>query len=65
MSTKFVLPASTDLLHVYNFNDVSLWLSKKGHRAELVGTSDRLKPWVQLQSRVQQSAVGINQTKEP
>ncbi|GGO75823.1 hypothetical protein GCM10011348_01530 [Marinobacterium nitratireducens] len=43
-----------DLQHVYSFNGDSLWLSKKGRRADLVGTSDRLKPWVQLQSRIGQ-----------
>lgn len=51
-----IKPASQrpDLLHVYSFNGDNLWLSKKGRRADLVGTSDRLKPWVQLQSRVEQ-----------
>lgn len=43
-----------DLLHVYSFNGDNLWLSKKGRRADLVGTSDRLKPWVQVQSRIGQ-----------
>jgi len=62
-----IRPASQrpDLLHVYTFNGDSLWLSKRGRRAELVGTSDRLKPWVRLQSRVQQNAVNIHQPKEP
>ncbi len=41
-----------DLLHVYSFNGDNLWLTKKGRRADLVGASDRLKPWVQLQSRI-------------
>ncbi len=43
-----------DLLHVYSFNGDNLWLTKKGRRADLVGASDRLKPWVQLQSRINQ-----------
>ena len=42
----------TDLQHVYSFNADNLWLSKKGKRSTLVGTSDQLKPWVQLQSRM-------------
>ncbi|MGB1239448.1 MAG: transglutaminase-like cysteine peptidase [Pseudomonadales bacterium] len=41
-----------DLLHVYSFNGDNLWLSKKGRRADLVGSSDRLGPWVKLQKRV-------------
>ncbi len=41
-----------DLQHVYSFNGDNLWLSKKGRRSTLVGTSDQLKPWVQLQSRM-------------
>jgi len=42
-----------DLQHVYSFNGDNLWLTKKGRRADLVGTSDQLKPWVQLQSRIE------------
>ncbi len=49
-----------DLLHVYTFNGDSLWLSKKGRRAELVGTSDRLKPWTSVQSRVESNRVNLN-----
>lgn len=41
-----------DLLHVYSFNGDNLWVSKKGRRANLVGSSDRLGPWVQLQKRL-------------
>ncbi|MEH6579186.1 MAG: transglutaminase-like cysteine peptidase [Amphritea sp.] len=41
-----------DLAHVYSFNGDNLWLSKKGRRSTLVGTSDQLKPWVQLRSRI-------------
>lgn len=61
-----IRPASQrpDLLHVYTFNGESLWLSKKGQRTELVGTSDRLKPWVQLQSRVDNDRVNIQQSQE-
>lgn len=49
-----------DLLHVYTFNGDSLWLSKKGRRAELVGTSDRLKPWTSVQSRMDNNHVNLN-----
>ena len=42
-----------DLQHVYSFNGDNLWLSKKGRRSTLVGTSDQLKPWVQLKSRME------------
>lgn len=57
-----IRPASErpDLLHVYTFNGDSLWLSKKGRRAELVGTSDRLKPWTSVQSRVESNSVNLN-----
>ncbi len=41
-----------DLLHVYSFNGDNLWISKKGRRANLVGSSDKLGPWVQLQKRL-------------
>lgn len=41
-----------DLLHVYSFNGDNLWVSKKGRRANLVGSSDRLGPWVKLQKRL-------------
>ncbi|NRA18904.1 MAG: transglutaminase-like cysteine peptidase [Oceanospirillaceae bacterium] len=41
-----------DLLHVYSFNGDNLWISKKGRRANLVGSSDRLGPWVKLQKRL-------------
>jgi predicted transglutaminase-like cysteine proteinase len=49
-----------DLLHVYTFNGDNLWLSKRGRRAQLVGNSDRLKPWVKLQSRVDANNVNLN-----
>ncbi|WP_432698641.1 transglutaminase-like cysteine peptidase [Marinobacterium sp. YM272] len=48
-----------DLLHVYTFNGDNLWLSKRGRRAQLVGTSDRLEPWVKLQSRVDTNNVNL------
>ncbi|MEH6443014.1 MAG: transglutaminase-like cysteine peptidase [Oceanospirillaceae bacterium] len=41
-----------DLLHVYSFNGDNLWISKKGRRAKLVGSSDRLGPWVKLQNKL-------------
>ncbi|SMR68919.1 Predicted transglutaminase-like cysteine proteinase [Marinobacterium sediminicola] len=53
-----------DLLHVYTFNGDSLWLSKKGRRAELVGTSDRLKPWTSVQSRVENNRVNLNSQEQ-
>lgn len=57
-----IKPASQrpDLLHVYSFNGDNLWLSKKGRRATLVGTSDRLGPWVQLNSRLENNKVNVN-----
>lgn len=56
-----IKPASErpDLLHVYSFNGDNLWLSKKGRRAKLVGTSDRLGPWVQLKSRLEGNRVNV------
>lgn len=41
-----------DLLHVYSFNGDNLWISKKGRRANLVGSSDQLGPWVTLKKRL-------------
>ena len=57
-----IKPASQrpDLLHVYSFNGDNLWLSKKGRRTTLVGTSDRLGPWVQLKSRLENNRVNVN-----
>ncbi|WP_243432118.1 transglutaminase-like cysteine peptidase [Aliamphritea spongicola] len=49
-----------DLLHVYSFNADNLWLTKKGRRSTLVGTSDQLKPWVKLKSRIQNLDKDIN-----
>ena len=49
-----------DLLHVYTFNGDNLWISKRGRRSQLVGNSDRLKPWVKLQSRVDNNNVNLN-----
>lgn len=48
-----------DLQHVYSFNGDNLWLSKKGRRTTLVGTSDRLEPWVKLQSRLENNHVNV------
>ena len=58
---KNILPANKrpDLLHVYSFNGEKLWLSKMGRRTALVGTSNRLKPWVKLQSRVEKNAINL------
>lgn len=57
-----IKPASqrTDLLHVYSFNGDNLWLSKKGRRTTLVGTSDRLGPWMKLKSRLENNRVNVN-----
>ena len=57
-----IKPASErpDLLHVYSSNGDNLWLSKKGRRTTLVGTSDRLGPWVQLKSRLENKRVNVN-----
>jgi hypothetical protein len=58
---KQILPASKrpDLAHVYSFNGDNLWLSKMGRRTTLVGTSNRLKPWVRLQSRIENNEVNL------
>ncbi|EAR61701.1 transglutaminase-like cysteine peptidase [Neptuniibacter caesariensis] len=58
---KRILPASKrpDLLHVYSFNGDKLWLSKMGRRTTLVGTSDRVKPWVKLQSRIENKDINL------
>ncbi|MEH6579297.1 MAG: transglutaminase-like cysteine peptidase [Amphritea sp.] len=48
-----------DLLHVYSFNGDNLWLSKKDRRSTLVGTSDQLKPWVYLRSRMENQAINL------
>lgn len=48
-----------DLLHVFSFNGDSLWLSKKGKRAELVGTSDRLAHWVKVKERIDTKTVNV------
>ncbi|WP_245578223.1 transglutaminase-like cysteine peptidase [Marinobacterium litorale] len=48
-----------DLLHVYTFNGDNLWLTKRGRRSQLVGSADRLKPWVQVQSRIDTNNVNV------
>jgi len=48
-----------DLQHVYSFNGDNLWLTKKGRRSTLVGTSDQLKPWVQLQTRMENQDINL------
>jgi len=47
-------PASkrTDLLPVYSFNGVGLWLAKQRGQGKLVGNSDRLKRWRELLERM-------------
>jgi len=47
-------PASkrTDLLPVYSFNGVGLWLAKSRGRGQMVGDSDRLKRWQDLLQRL-------------
>lgn len=56
-----IKPASLriDLLYVYSFNGDSLWVSKRGQRTKRAGTSDRLAPWVQLQSRLEGQRVNV------
>ncbi|WP_322786126.1 transglutaminase-like cysteine peptidase [Marinobacterium jannaschii] len=51
--------ARKDLRHVYSFNGDNLWLSKKGRRSKLVGTSDRLGPWVKVKSRIGNQQVNL------
>ena len=50
-------PKRRDLKYVYSFNGDNIWVSRKGPRTKLVGTSDRLKLWVKLQSRIKQQQV--------
>ena len=47
-------PASkrTDLLPVYSFNGVGLWLAKQRGRGKMVGNSERLKRWQELLERM-------------
>lgn len=47
-------PASkrTDLLPVYSFNGVGLWLAKARGKGKMVGDSDRLKRWQDLLQRL-------------
>jgi len=56
-----ILPASQrpDIVPIYSFNGDNLWLSKKGRRSKLVGTSDRLGPWVKVKSRIGNQQVNI------
>ncbi|WP_031435588.1 transglutaminase-like cysteine peptidase [Methylomarinum vadi] len=42
----------TDLLPVYSFNGIGLWLAKKRGHDRLVGNSDRLDLWSQLKQRM-------------
>lgn len=54
---KTIEPASkrTDLLPVFSFNGSSLWISKERGRGNLVGKSDRLALWNDLQKRMPDS----------
>lgn len=47
---KLVLPASQrmDLLPIYSFNGLGLWLSKQRGQGKLIGNSSRLKKWQNL-----------------
>jgi len=49
-----IKPASDrdDLLPVFSFNGVGLWLAKARGRGELVGSSDRYRRWQDLLSRM-------------
>jgi predicted transglutaminase-like cysteine proteinase len=49
-----IKPASErpDLLPVFSFNGIGLWLAKERGRGKLVGTSSRYKHWQDLQGRM-------------
>lgn len=54
---RSIEPASkrTDLLPVFSFNGSSLWISKERGRGNMVGKSDRLALWNDLQKRMPDS----------
>ena len=49
-----IKPASerSDLLPVFSFNGIGLWLAKERGRGKLVGESSRYKHWQDLQGRM-------------
>ena len=49
-----------DLVHVYSFNGENLWLTRRGKRAKIIGTSDRLEHWVKVKSRIATQKVNSN-----
>ncbi len=50
----FIKPASqrSDLLPIYSFNGLGLWLAKQRGRGQQVGSSSRLKRWQDLLERM-------------
>lgn len=44
--------ARKDLLPVYSFNGLGLWLAKSRGKGQKVGSSDRLKRWTNLLNRM-------------
>lgn len=52
--TAEILPASarTDLVPVYSFNGVGLWLAKERGQGRFAGSSDQLSRWVELNQRM-------------
>jgi len=42
----------TDLLPVFGFNGGGLWMAKERGKGKLAGSSDRLKPWLNLQQKM-------------
>jgi len=52
-----ISPASkrTDLLPVFGFNGGGLWTAKERGKGKLAGSSDRLKPWQNLQKKMSEN----------
>lgn len=55
--TPEILPASarTDLVPVYSFNGVGLWLAKERGQGRFAGSSSQLSRWVELNRRMAQN----------
>lgn len=55
--TPEILPASarTDLVPVYSFNGVGLWLAKERGQGRFAGSSEQLSRWVELNERMARS----------
>lgn len=54
-----IKPASArdDLMPVFSFNGVGLWLAKERGRGKLVGGSERFKQWMDLLSRLPEGLI--------